>query len=649
MSDPFPHLFSEASIGEVELKNRVVASAHHTYLADGAPNERLIAYHEKRAAGGVGLIVSEITVVHDTAGFSSCLLNATDRRNIPGFARLAQSCHKHGAKIFAQLFHPGREILSAYGGMLPIAYAPSAVPNERFHIMPKPMPVELIHDVIAGYAVNAQHLAEAGYDGVEIVASHGYLPAQFLNPRVNIRDDDYGGDDIGRLRFLTEIIESIRKVSNDLVVGIRISGSDIDGQSLTTEEVINICRCLEYDLDYISVVAGTSASLGGSVHIVPPMGLDSGYVAAFSFALKKECAKPIIATGRINQPQIAEQIIAQGRADLCGMTRALICDPQLPAKAQENRVDDIRACIACNQACIGRAHKGLGISCIQYPESGRELEYSQLQPAEKSKNIWVVGGGPAGMKAAAVAAARGHNVALYEKEKLLGGQVQLAQRLPGRDEFGGIVNNLTREMELAGVNINTSHAISKNEIIAADVDNIILATGARPHVPLIQGLDEMQTVTAWEVLKNRAQVGQKVIIADWRADWIGLGLAEQFSRLGHDVTLCVNAAMAGESLQIYTRNYMVGRLHELNVTIKTHLRLFGGDEDTVYFQDTLTHEAVVMENVDSLILSLGHVSESSLESEISDLDIKMKSIGDCVVPRTAEEAVYEGLLAAWNI
>jgi len=649
MKESFPHLLSPITIGSCEIANRVVSTGHHTYLADTVPDERLIAYHEARARGGAGLIVSEIVAVHETAGFSTDLLKANSEAVIPAYANLANACHRHGTRLFAQLFHPGREILSASAGMLPVALAPSAVPNERFHIMPKPMSAALIRDIVAGFGRTASYLAEAGFDGFEIVASHGYLPAQFLNPRTNLRTDEYGGDFERRQRFLRDVIAAIRKAAGSRALGLRISGSEMDADGLQEAEVLEVCTAVAPDLDYLSVVAGTSASLGGSVHIVPPMGLEHGYAAPFASRIKASVPVPVIVTGRINQPQIAESILAGGEADLCGMTRALICDPVMVAKAREGRLDDIRACIGCNQACIGRAHKGLGISCIQHPETGRELEFAAPPPPVRRKRVLVAGGGPAGMKAAAVAAARGHDVTLFERERTLGGQARLAQRLPGRDEFGGIIDNLRREMDLAGVVVETGRGIDLDLVRDEAADAVIVATGARPHVPALAGLDEAHVVTAWDVLEEKANVGSRVVIADWRADWIGLGLAERLAKTGCSVTLCVNAAMAGETLQIYTRNHYVGRLHNLGVTIRTHARLFGADEDSVYLQDTLTDAPIIEEGVDTLVLSLGHLAEDKLENRLVEAGIDCVAIGDCVVPRTAEEAVYEGLHAGWKI
>jgi NADPH-dependent 2,4-dienoyl-CoA reductase/sulfur reductase-like enzyme len=253
------------------------------------------------------------------------------------------------------------------------------------------------------------------------------------------------------------------------------------------------------------------------------------------------------------------------------------------------------------------------------------------------------------MKAAAVAASRGHAVVLYERERSLGGQARLAQRLPGREEFGGIIANLEREMTQSGVRVRKGETVTRATIDAERPDAVILATGARVYRPAFEGLESAHVLDAWEVLEERANVGASVAIADWRADWIGLGLAERLARAGCRVTLCLNAAMAGESLQIYTRNHYLGRLHKLGVAIRTHLRLFGADGRTIYFQDTLTSEAVLLEEVDTLVLALGHEADDDLERALAGSEIPIACIGDCVVPRTAEEAVYEGLVTAWKI
>lgn len=645
MKEPLPHLLSEIALGPVALKNRIVSTGHHTHLADGSPNDRLIAYHEARAKGGAGLIISEIAGVHETAAFSNELLMATTRDCIVPYRRLVETCRRHGAKVFAQLFHPGREIMSSADGLMAVAYAPSEVPNERFHIMPRTLSEALIAEIVAGYGRAAGHLREAGLDGLEIVASHGYLPAQFLNPRVNLRSDAYGGDFEKRLGFLREVIEAVRGAAPDLALGLRISGDEMEPNGLGAAEVVEVCAALDADgrLDYFNVTAGSSASLGGSVHITPPMGLAAGYVVPYGSAVRERVSRPVIVTGRINQPQVAEQVLASGQADLCGMTRALICDPEMPNKTMAGRLDDIRACIGCNQSCIGRAHKGFGISCLQHPETGRELDFGTRPTAGRRKRVLVVGGGPAGMKAAAVAAERGHRVSLYEAAPRLGGQVLLAQRLPGREEFGGLATNLEREMALAGVEVATKAEVTAALVRHAAPDALVLATGARPFVPEIPGSEEAQVFTAWDLIDGRANPGGSVVIADWRCDWIGLGLSEMLAASGCRVRLCVNGQMAGETLQLYTRNHYLARLHRLGVEIRTHLRLYGVDAEAAYFQDTLTDEAVVLEDCDTLALALGHGARRELEAALSDFAGELYTIGDCLAPRSAEEAVFEGL------
>jgi 2,4-dienoyl-CoA reductase-like NADH-dependent reductase (Old Yellow Enzyme family) len=650
MESKFPLLFSPLRLRGVLLKNRIFSTGHDTNLAAGGLiNERLVAYHRARAAGGAGLVILQVSGVHESARYTSHLLMAVEDACIPGYRAVAEACHAHGCRVFAQLFHPGREIMESQDGSLPVAYAPSAVPNERFHVMPTPLTEPMIEEILRGYGAAARRMAAAGIDGVEIVASHGYLPAQFLNPRVNLRTDDYGGGLENRLRFLRRAVAACRvAVGPDRVVGMRISGAELDHEGLRDIEVLEACRALAADgaLDYYNVVAGTSASVGGAVHIVPPMAIATGYVAPFAAALRQAVDKPVFVAGRINQPQIAEQILAAGQADLCGMTRAMICDPEMPTKAAAGRLDDIRACIACNQACIGHFHLGYAISCIQHPETGRELQYGTLKPAARRKRVLIAGGGPAGMKAAAVAAARGHDVTLHEATARLGGQALLAQLLPGRAEFGGIVTNLAREMELAGAKVRHASRVDAELLQREAPEVVILATGARPRRPPIEGAETAHVVDAWQVLREEVNVGASVLIADWRCDWIGMGLAEKLARAGCRVRLAVNGYVPGLTIPQYVRDQWNGVLHKLGVEVIAYSRLYGADGDTVYLQHTASGEPVICEGVDTLVLAQGHEQDSGLAEALADWPGELHRIGDCLAPRTAEEAVLEGLRAA---
>lgn len=647
---PFPHLFAPLLLGGTTVKNRIVSTGHDTVMAhDGHVTDRLIAYHAARAKGGVGLIVVQVSGVHETARYTSHILMATEDDCIPGYAKLARAVHAHGAKIVGQLFHPGREIMETQDGTAPIAYAPSAVPNSRFRVMPIPLSLSMIAEIVAGYAASARRLMQAGFDGCEIVASHGYLPAQFLNPAVNQRADAYGGPLTNRLRFLAEITAAIRAdTSPGFVIGLRISGEEKDAEAMEPIEIIETCRQLNAIgiVDYYHVIAGNSASLAGAIHIVPPMFYAAGYVAPFAATIKRVVTKPVIVTGRINQPQIAEKIIAAGQADLCGMTRAMICDPDMPAKTAQGRLDDIRACIGCNQACIGHFHKGYPISCIQFPESGRETTLGAQKIATATpRKILVAGGGPAGMKAAAVLAERGHHVTLCEAAAQLGGQALLAQMLPGRAEFGGIITNLTHEMAQAGVDIRRNTAVTAAFVRDMNPDVVLIATGARPRRPKIDA-EGAHVVDAWQILRGEVNPGARVLIADWRADWVGMGIAEKLARDGCTVRLCVEGIAAGEGLPFYVRDEMVARLHRLGVQIMPYARLFGADADTVYLVHAASGEPIIAEGVDTMVLAQGHESDATLANALADWPGEVHLIGDALTPRSAEEAVLDALKIA---
>ncbi|WP_437880645.1 FAD-dependent oxidoreductase [Pseudomonas sp. LRF_L74] len=642
----FPQLFEPLEIRGKRLKNRIMSTGHDTSMpTDNLVNEQLVAYHQARAKGGVGLIVMQVAGVHDSARYTSHVLMATDDACIPGYRRIAEACHAEGTVLLSQIFHPGRELMESADGLLAVAYSASVSPNERFRVMPRELDQAMIDEIVAGYASASRRLQQAGLDGVEVVASHGYLPAQFLNPRVNKRKDGYNGDLAARLRFTREVIAAVRQATgDDFIIGLRVSADEFDIDGLTEAESLEAVEHLQRDIDYVHIVAGTSATLGGAIHIVPPMAVEAAYLARNAATFKARLSVPLFVTGRINQPQEAEQIIARGQADVCGMTRALICDPQMPNKTHSGHVDDVRACIACNQACIGHFHRGYPISCIQHPETGRELQYGELAATTQRKKVLVVGGGPAGMKAAAVAAQRGHQVLLCEAAAQLGGQVNLAQLLPRRSEFGGASTNLQREMQLAGVEVRRNTRVDRALIEAERPDTVIIATGATPYWPPFERGGELQVVDAWQVLRDEVTVGRSVLITDWRCDWIGPGIAERLVRAGHQVQLAVNGTHVGENLPLYVRDHLAGELHRLGIPITPYARLYGCDDTSVYLQHSASGEPMIVENIDTLVLCQGHQPLDDLAGELQDL-VEFRRIGDCLAPRTAEEAIFEGLKA----
>jgi 2,4-dienoyl-CoA reductase-like NADH-dependent reductase (Old Yellow Enzyme family) len=642
----FPLLFSPFRIKSTDFRNRIFSTGHDTYLPEGGlPSDSLIAYQRARAKGGAGLIVIQVVGVHETARYTEALLMGTSDDCILPFARLIAAIHAEGTKVFVQLFHPGRELLGRPDGVVQPAFAPSHAPSERFKVIPREMPLSLIGEVLAGFGETARRMAEAGADGVEIVASHGYLPAQFMNPKVNRRQDVYGGSLDNRLRFTREAVAAIRaRVPEEFIVGLRMSGDEHDEEGLAEDDSAAIARALAPEFDYLNVIAGTSATASGAAHIVPSMANAHGYVAPFAQRVKQVTAKPVFVAGRINQPQIAEEVLASGAADMCGMTRALIADPEMPNKARLGRTDDIRACIGCNQACIGHFQLGLPISCIQHPETGRELRYAQKPRAASRKKIIVAGGGPAGLKAAAVAAERGHEVHLHEREAQTGGQARLAQLLPTRAEFGGIVTNLTAEALRHGVTIHRRSEVTRARLEQERPDAVILATGSRPHMPPFEG-EARQVVHAADILAGRAATGASVVVYDWMGDWLGSGIAEMLAGEGAHVRLAVNHHCAAANIQSYVRFETVARLHRLGVEVMPWLRLYGADGRTAYFIHTPSREAVTMENVDTLVLNTPNLQEDGLALVAAELGLTCHLAGDALSPRTAEEAVYDGMLA----
>ena len=647
-------LFEPLIIRKKILKNRIFSTGHMAVmLKEGCPTESMIAYHEAKAKGGAALTIIEAARVHPSGDSGRPAIRAYDPSCISGYKKLTAACHRYDCLVFGQLTHPGREMADLEDGTSPVAYAPSAIPNERFHVMPRELSEHMIQEIVVGFKISAQNLKKARLDGIEIVASHGYLLGQFLNKNINKRQDRYGGNFENRHRILDEIIDAVKLgSSDDMLIGVRLSGDEKEFRGIDLQETIKIVEKLTQNkkIDYINVTAGTSAGLAGSTHIVPSMRFEAGYTTPLAKAIKGVTNKPVFVAGRINTPQIAEEALLNKAADMCGMTRALISDPQMPQKAESGRLDEITACVGCNQACIGHMLNGKPISCIQSPETGRELTFNKLKPPLKKRQILIIGGGPAGMKAATVAASRGHEVKLIEASSKLGGQINLAEKLPGRSEFGGITTNLANKLNRQNVEIKLNTKVSADFVMQEAPEVVILATGGRSFEPIIEGRENAHVVTAWQILEGKANVGSRVAIADWRCDWVGLGLAELLARQGCHVRLACNGMVPGQTVNQYVRDNWLGILHKLNVETLTHLRLHGIDSEDAYFQHTLSGEPVILNNVDTLVTAFGAGSSNTLEKDLkNNFHSKLHVIGDALSPRTVEEAILDGLKTSTTI
>jgi len=647
----FDSLLQPIDLGPTKIRNRIFNPPHGTTLGhNGLVTDPLIAYHQARARGGVGLIILEGMTLHPSYGYKESFLYAGSDDLIPGMKKLGKACREFDTPVLGQLFHAGRAVRLSHDGSRPLTYSASDIPDERYRVVAVPMPNDMVWEIIESYVDAAGRLAESELDGVEILASMGYLISQFLNPATNHREDEFGGSFENRMRLLREIVSRTRKkIGNDKTLGVRITLDEKIDNGMDGNEVIKICQALDADddLDYFSVISGTTAAPGGWIHVFPPMAVPAAFVADDAKKLKQFVSKPVLVAGRINQPQVAEEILSSGKADMVGVVCALIADPEFVNKFSSGRSDNIRACIGCNQACVGHRLAHHPVSCIQNPVSGREVDFRQGEVAGESKTVLVVGGGPGGMKAAVTAAERGHRVLLVEKTNSLGGQVALAEKLPGRAEFGGVTTNLTQELTDSGVEVRLNMEIDREAIDAFNPDVIIVATGATPRLPEVEAGD-MPLIDSWHAINGDVEIGHNVVIADWSCDWSGLGIAQLLSQKGHHIRLLCGGSVPGESLQGIVRDQWIGELHKLEVEMIPFARFYGADAGNAFFQHMISEQSIICDDVDTVISCYAPRSNNHYPW-LTGLDAKIHVIGDAISPRTVEEAVLEGFKSAWSI
>jgi 2,4-dienoyl-CoA reductase-like NADH-dependent reductase (Old Yellow Enzyme family)/thioredoxin reductase len=621
------HLLSPLEVGPVELRNRVVSTAHQTTLVrEHLPTDDFLAYHEARAAGGTGLIVLEAAAVHPSGLLTDKTLGVYDDVAVPALARVADAVHAHGTCLFVQLFHGGREQIMSPPRQP--AVAPSAVPTPRFHVEPRALEGHEIEEIVAGYGKGAAIVAAAGLDGVEITAAHNYLIAEFFSPETNLRTDEWADG----TRLLHAILDSVRAAAPSLAVGVRVS-ADAPVAGAIVEQLAGRA-------DFVHLALGDASTLAGSSGIVPPPPVPHNAIAEHADRHRPELTR--IVTSRIVEPAEADELIAAGRADAVGMTRALIADPEMPLKVGRGREAELQRCIGCN-VCIAHYHAGSPIACAQNPRTGRERRVSPPEPSSERRRVVVVGAGPAGLAAAREAALRGHDVVILEREDEIGGQLCLMRDAPGQAEIAAtLLRNHEETINAPNVELRLGTAADAAGITGESPDLVVVATGAEPYRPPIP-TNGAEPLEAWQVLRGERPAG-RVTVADWGGDPSGLDCAELLVGAGCEVTVTVAATAAGESLHQYRRALYFARLYRAGVTIRHHLRLVEVTAEGGVFANLFADDLRELIPADRVVLAQGRVPAPSPAARLRELGLDAPMAGDCASPRTLEEAILEGTM-----
>jgi 2,4-dienoyl-CoA reductase-like NADH-dependent reductase (Old Yellow Enzyme family) len=644
-TSPYPRLLSPVEVGPLTLRNRVVSTSHQTGLVhDHLPTDDMLAYHEARARGGAGAVFVEATATDPSGLLTAHTIGGFLPEIVPVYRRLADRVHGAGARLFVQLLHGGREQISS--SPKPPAVAPSAIPSLRFKSEPRALTVKEIGELVDGYAIAARRADEGGLDGIEISMSHGYLPSQFLSPLSNRRDDGYDGPFEARLRFSLEILAAVRAAIGDgMALGVRLSADELAPGGLGTEQCAEIAARLHGDglVDFISLVLGHSAFPAASTFIAPPPPVPPAAIAGPAAAIREAVpGATLLTTTRVVDLAAAEALVAAGTADLVGMTRAMIADPELVAKAQEGRERELIECVGCNQACIGHYHAGVPIGCAVNARTGRELTLHRPGVAGRApRRVLVIGAGPAGAAAAIEAAQHGDTVTLIEREPRIGGQLRLAGLAPGHIEtWERYERSTTARLEAAGVQLRLG--TEADAALARDgFGLVVLATGARPYVPApAPSADGISVIGAWEAIRDPGAVAGPALVADWGGGWDGLDAAERLAGAGVSVTLACAAPVPGETLHQYQRNLYLARLDELGIEILHHHELAGSGLRHVFSGRT----SPLPGGTATLVLAQGRAPADELWGELESLPHAVRA-GDVLGPRTLEEAVLEGTRA----
>jgi len=619
----------------MELRNRIVMAPITTQYGseEGYVTERAKSHYEARARGGAALLIVEATYIHPRGQAFVNQLGISDDKFIPGLSELVQAIHRHGAKAAIQLHHGGVKAKQELTGMQPVAPSLLASSNGK---LPEELTIAQIAEIVAAFARAALRAKKAGFDGVEIHGAHGYLVNQFLSRSSNKRQDAYGGDLPNRARFLIEIIKAVKEtVGSGYPVWCRINGKEYgleEGTSLEeAQEIARMAQQAGADAIHVSAYGPTSPTNLTSPRFVPAV------IEDLAEGVKEAVTVPVIAVGRIT-PEAGERMLAEGRADLVAIGKGLLADSELPNKVASGKLEDITPCIVC-MGCLDDLFSPdvLGIRCQVNAALGREEEY-RIVPAKTPRKVLVVGGGPAGMEAARVAALRGHKVTLWEKEFRLGGQLIQAAIPPHKDRIGFLTEYLQTQLRKLEVKIESGKVATAAMIEEFEPEVLVLATGVRPLVPEIRGLDKAHVVQAKDVLEGKVEVGNKVVVIG--GELVGCETAEFLAEKGKKVTVARRGVEMALSVGPSLRDFFLDRLSEKGVVLLTEIR----------YNEVIPEGLVVTTKeggrktieADTIVLAAGATPDRTLYQEIKEKVSETYLAGDCVEPRRIREAIADG-------